>query len=262
MFFENVPQKYVEHIKALTKDQSFHEKINNDKILDELDDEMFDPAICYAELCSTIGLPINIDGRKFKAVNLLQYVYLWCIGSPLIKSSKEKVTEADLDIFFYTLNNKIEDAVTLSTKALGEIKRLNLDLKTAISIAYTLIDLAFQPLKMFPSSPNEGAKKCEFDTDWLTSMVAKVYSVTGLTPDYIMNNLSLTACCYYYVQWCRMQGAKDIEKRTPEEILKAQSERMDELLADRLIEIGALSEDDKKEFLVIIGTPPPRNDNK
>lgn len=68
--------------------------------------------------------------------------------------------------------------------------------------------------------------------------------------------LSLTACCLYYIQWCRMQGVQSISKRTSEEILKAQSERTDELIADRLIEKGVLRAEDRQRFLETVRTPP------
>ena len=53
-----------------------------------------------------------------------------------------------------------------------------------------------------------------------------------------------------------MQGVQSISKRTSEEILKAQSERTDELIADRLIEKGVLRAEDRQSFLETVKTPP------
>ena len=259
MFFQNLDKKYYEAIRSLTVDAEFQKRFNDDEVLNKLDEEKFDPALCYSEMCSVAGIPIIIDGKKYPAVKLLQYVYLWCIDSPLTKENGKEITELDLDIFFYTLENPIEDdPVTISTLAIGELRRRELSLEQAAETAKTLITLAFQPLKMFPSTSNTvvGNEQPVFDADWLTSMIAKVNQVTGYTPDHIMQKMSLCACCFYYIQWRRMQGDNKIEKRTSEEILKAQSERTDELIAERLIELGVLKEEEKQDFLDTIRTPP------
>lgn len=141
-------------------------------------------------------------------------------------------------------------------KQYGELRRRNLEINAAYEVANTLIHLAFSPLKMFPSVGTvEVHEQLCFDCDWMTNIIAKVHTVTGLTPKEI-ENMSLCACCFYYIQWCRMNGSKEISKRTSEEILKAQSERTDVLIAERLIEVGILKEEEKAEFLKTIGTPP------
>ena len=73
-----------------------------------------------------------------------------------------------------------------------------------------------------------------------------------------MNNLSMTACCFYYVQYARMQGAEHIEKRASEEILKAQSERTCTLICDRLIELGVIKEEQRDEIYHIMTVPPEK----
>lgn len=208
------------------------------------------------------GIPLVINGKKYNAVKLFQYVYLWCIDSPLVKDTVKNITELDLDIFFYTLDNTPDsDAVTVSTSAIGELRKRGLTIEEAAEVAKTLINLAFQPLRMFPQTNNVvvGNQQPAFDADWLTGMISKVHNVTGNTPDFIMNNMSLCACCFYYIQWCRNQGSQNISKRTPEEILKAQSERTDEMIAERLIELKVLKEEEKQDFIRTIRTPP---DNK
>ena len=262
MYFQNLDKKYQDAIKALTVDAEFQKRFNDDEVLNKLDEEKFDPSLCFTELCSTAGIPVVIEEERYSPVKLFQYVYLWCIDSPLAKDNGKKITELDLDIFFYTLDNKIDsDALSTSMKALGELKRRKLTFENGLAIARTLISLAFQPLRMFPNTSTAviGNQQPAFDADWLTSIVAKVHNVTGHTPDYIMNSMSLSACCFYYIQWCRIQGVQNISKRTSEEILKAQSERTDELIAERLIELKVLKEEEKQEFLNTIRTPP---DNK
>ena len=262
MYFNNVDKKYHEAIKALTKDAEFQKRYASDPVLDKLDEEKFDPATCYSELCSTINIPIIIEGQRYPAIKLLQFVYLWCIDSPLAKNNDKEITELDLDVFFYTLEHPItENILSLSTSAIGETRKRGLSIEDGEIVAKTLISFAFQPLRMFPKAQNTiiGNEEPEFDTDWMTAMIGKVHTVTGYTPDYIMNNLSLCACCFYYVQWARMQGAQNIAKRTSEEIIKAQFERTTELVAERLIELGVLKEEDKAQFIEEANTPPAEN---
>jgi len=258
MYFQKLDKKYQDAIKALTVDAEFQKRFNDDEVLNKLDEEKFDPALCFTELCNANDIPVTIDDKKYNAVKLFQYVYLWCIDSPLVKDNGKKITELDLDIFFYTLDNKIDsDAVSTSMKALGETRKRELTFEDALVIARTLISLAFQPLRMFPQTSTSviGNQQPAFDLDWLTSMIAKVHNVTGLSPNEI-KEMSLSACCFYYIQWCRIQGVQNISKRTSEEILKAQSERTDELIAERLIELKVLKEEDKQDFLNTIKTPP------
>ena len=259
MHFQRLDKRLQEAVKALTADAEFQKRFNDDEVLNRLDDEKFNPALCFSELCSAAGIPVLIEGEHYSPVKLLQYAYMWCIDSPLAKETGKEVTELDLDIFFYTLEHKPDsDAGTTALKAFGEVKRRGLSIEKASSIANALIGIAFQPLRMFPSTSATvvGSQQPSFDADWLTGMVAKVSAVTGLKPDEVMSGLSLTACCLYYIQWCRMQGVQSISKRTSEEILKAQSERTDELIADRPIEKGVLRAEDRQSFLETVRTPP------
>lgn len=259
MHFRELPPELQQAVKNLTRDKIFQDRFGHDEILNELDGEKFDPALCYIELCCMIGVPQIINNKKFKAVSLLQYCYLWCLENPLVKKMQREAEEIDLDVFFYTLNNDVnEDALSLATKAIGETKRLELSIDEAKNIANYLINLGFYPLKMFPQTATvEGSKDVAFDVDWITSIIAKVHEVTGYSPETIMK-MPLNTACFYYIQWARLQGCKDISKRTNEEILQAQSERTDMLIAERFIELGIIKEEDKQDFLNKIKTPPKK----
>ena len=52
MYFKNLDKKYAEAIKSLTKDAEFQKRFASDPVLDKLDEEKFDPALCYSEMCS------------------------------------------------------------------------------------------------------------------------------------------------------------------------------------------------------------------
>ena len=59
-----------------------------------------------------------------------------------------------------------------------------------MQILAEIIDIAFKPLKLFPRCGHTG--ELLFDADWLSNIVTKVYKVTGYSPEFIMNKLSLS----------------------------------------------------------------------
>lgn len=257
MFISKLKSPLKECAFLLNKDEEFQKRFQTDPILDKLYDEQYDPALCYIELTSTLNGKLEFDEQEFSQIRLLQYIWLWCVGNPLVKAGKD-IEEADLDLFFYTLEhefNPCDSILKIMTVAFGEIKRRNLTKERAEEIAKSLIGIGFHPLSMFPATNGTGNEQPMFDADWMTGIISKVHVVTGLLPKEI-EKMSMSACCFYFIQWCRMQGDNHIMKRTPEEILKAISKRTDELIAERLIELGQLKEEDKLEFLNIIGTPP------
>lgn len=77
-----------------------------------------------------------------------------------------------------------------------------------------------------------------------------------------MREMTLTACHYYYIQWNRMKGVKNIERLTKEEILIAQDRRACQLITDRLCELGIVKEEEKKAFFEEISTIPDAKEDK
>lgn len=123
MFFQKLPERLKEAIKALTIDDVFKQRFGTDEVLNKLDEEKFDLVQSYNELCNSSGIPVVINGEAYNAVKLFQYVYLWNIDNSLIRDNKKAVTELDLDIFFYTLDNPITTTgVELAKKAVRRTK--------------------------------------------------------------------------------------------------------------------------------------------
>ena len=71
-----------------------------------------------------------------------------------------------------------------------------------------------------------------------------------------MNELSLTAACYYFAQYRRMNGSDKIFKRTDEEILILEDRRACEMIVDRLIEKGVFPAEEREKWFKEISTPP------
>lgn len=261
MFFQNLPKNIQEAIKGLTQDKEFQDRFGHDPVLDELDDEKNDLKDTLPELLSTLNYKLHYKDKEYNNLTPLKWSFLWNVNSPFVRKSKKEPKMVDADLFFYVLEYGVEDILTsdLISKSFGYCQKNGLDIDDAGSVIHILISRAFNPLKMFPTTKTSKTEtEPVFDADWLTSLVSKVHSSTGYAPDYIMNNLSMTACCFYYVQYARMQGAEHIEKRASEEILKAQSERTCTLICDRLIELGVIKEEQRDEIYHIMTVPPEK----
>ena len=259
MFFQKLPSNVQEAIKNLTVDNVFQERFGKDPILDALDDEKNNISNAFKELISTFNFKLRYKDKKYNNLTPAIWCYLWCIESPFVKSSKKEPTQADLDFFFYVLENGVDDisVVEVAAKSLNFCQNNGIDQDEAVEVIHILSSNAFSPLKMFPNNGEQAtATEPVFDSDWLTALISKVHSVTGYAPDYIANKMSLTACCFYYAQYARMQGTQHIEKRAPEEILKAQDERACELILDRLEELKVVKHEDRAEFFKIMTTIP------
>lgn len=150
------------------------------------------------------------------------------------------------------ISSKLEDILVNAENYSKKV--LKLDYEKAKTYIKILISFAFKPLKLFPYSNSDS--QLMFDADWLTSIISKVHITTGYSPDYIINQMSLSAACYYFAQWARLQGSNNIHRRTDEEILILQMERSVDLICERLIELNVFPKEDRLKYRMIMLTPP------
>lgn len=261
MHFQKLSKHIQDAIALFPKDKVFQERYGHDPELDALDEELFKPAVALRDILATFNFKYAIKGRKFNNITPMVWCYLWCIESPFVKDVQKKATSADLDLFFYVLENGVEDigVIDTATKSFGWCEKNGLKAEDGIEAVNTLITAAFAPLKMFPHTKEVMGKQiCFFDADWITSLCSKVHTVTGYTPDYIMKKMSLTAACYYYIQYSRMQGVQNIERIPDEEVMKQQADRTCTMIIDRLIELNVVTEADRDELFKTMTTPPDK----
>lgn len=257
MYFKLLPENIKAAIQKLTVDEVFQERFGTDKRLDEIDDMKENKAEEYKALLSVYGKKLIIDNHIIPNLTPAMWSFLWATGSPFVSSHREP-TENDVDYFMYILYNGItsENAATVFTESLNFCEeKLNMKYSEALLIIINVIKYAFRPLKLFPATGG-GYGKLSFDADWLTSLVARVHNVTGYTPDYIINELPITACCYYFAQYARIQGVENIHKRTDEEILILQNERVSELICERLIELEVFPPEEFSKWKRVMLTKP------
>lgn len=202
---------------------------------------------------------LAFDGYKTKCITPAKWAYLWATSSPFIVNGKEP-TLLDVDYFLYVLDNGIEegDVVLSFNRSLGYTKKLNISYEEGIKIIINSIRVAFRPLNLFPKRQGNTNRKPMFDADWITSLVARVHSVTGESPKEIMNEMSLTAACYYFAQYARMNGDDTIYKRSEEEILIAQDRRAVEMICERLIELNVIQREEYFKYYKIMTTNPDK----
>lgn len=256
MYFKLLPDHIKEAIQNLTVDETFQKRFANDKRLDEIDELKENKGEEYKALLSVYGQHLVINSFEIPNITPAIWSYLWVCDSPFISSMK-KPKEIDIDFFMYVLYNgvKMSPSEVFSNSIKFCENKLKISYVEALSYIITIIKYAFRPLKLFPASGGM-VKKVSFDADWLTSLVARVHNVTGYSPEYIMNEMSLTACCYYFAQYARIQGAENVYKRTDEEILILQNERTVEMICERLIELNIFPEEEYEKWKKVMVTKP------
>lgn len=262
MYFSKLPEHIKEAITKLPQDDVFQERFAKDKRLDEIDEMKENLGEEYRILLAVLKKTLSLENMQIKHITPGVWSYLWVISSPFVWN---KVPEPhDADLFLYIIENGIKDGDPI--KLLNEstdyaAKKYKLNFIDSCKVIFTLIKYAFRPLHLFPAASGANNKP-SFDADWLTGMVAKVHNVTGYTPDYIINELPLCACCYYFAQYCRQQGSDNIHKRTDEEILILQMERSVELICERLIELDVFPIEEYEKWKTVMMTKPTKDGGK
>ena len=94
----------------------------------------------------------------------------------------------------------------------------------------TLVSLSFKPLEMLPSINTASSDDNVFDVDWMLRLCGIVAKKTNYTIEYVMYQMSLNSCYYYYVDFQREFDTKGlIKKHSDGEINKAIWQRTIEL---------------------------------
>lgn len=251
MNFKNLEKRIQDVIKTFPADKEFNEALNTDKILDNLDLEETHRENDYDEFLMLTEGKFFVNGKKYHAMTVKNWVYLFILKSPLIQQTDKKPTSLDFDIMFNIVENGVEDINAI--ESLGSCKSAGLSDDEIIDWYEKQMNLAFTPMLMFPHNIEEAGEKivCKdpvFDCDWLTSMITRVHSVTGMSPSEIIN-LPLNTCCYYFVQFARVNGTKNIDRKSPEEISIAKLERTTEIIVDTLIKKGVIKLEERQEYI-------------
>lgn len=258
MNFTHLPDDVKQAVINLTNDKIFQDRFAKDKILDDLESEKYNSQDEYFALLTVLNGKFVIGQYEINAITPALWSFLYITKSPFVVNT-ERITKADVDFILYILSKGLNEAGTspqeIYMNSIGFCEENGIDIMEAIRTILDLIKISFRPLKMFPTKNTDCQSQPRFDADWLTALVAKVYQVTGLPPQKIINEMSLTECCYYYAQYQRMNSAQEIQMRSDDEIMLQMGKRTVQLILERLLEINIIEEKDVKLYRDIMNTP-------
>lgn len=253
MKFDKLPQEVKNGIMKVAKDcDEFNKILSEDKILDELDEQKID--LDFERECfdAFIGKSYVHGNHFFKHISLKSWSTLWHLNSPIVNGSLEKIGLADIDTFFYVINeDDIElDAVEENSKNYSLMKYSDI-LDELPEIVFKLVKIAFFPLTFFPSANSEvrGKQEMIYDCDWMAKIIAVVSSSSRMSPSEIMNS-SLYYSSLMYVQYAKMNSTNGrmIGRKAPQDVLSEQDYRACQLLSEYLAKQNVIKEDEIEKY--------------
>lgn len=259
MNFTHLPENVKQAVISLTRDDEFQRRFAKDKILDELEAEKYNSQDEYFALLTVLNGKFVIGQYEVNAITPAIWSFLFITKSPFVTSNIKQITKHDVDYILYILAKGLDDAGSspeqIYMNSLGFCENNGIDVFEAIRTILDLIKISFRPLKMFSASGTTANIQPRFDADWLTGIAAKVHQVTGLTPKQIINEMSLTECCYYFAQYSRMNSTQEIQMKSDEQIMVQMSRRTVDLILERLLEINIIDKEDVQNYRKIMNTP-------
>lgn len=219
---------------AVMQDDEFEKILNADQVLDELERSKYNRQDEYFQFLNVTGNLFKICGIHVQPLTPAIWCFLWILENGYTLRTKP-VTNEDTDMFLYIISHGIKNIGNSLTELYFDSKEYcsqnNIAYDEAQIDIKTTIGLTFKPLEMVPNlSSTEHLEENVFDVDWLTRICSIVAEETNYTPEYIMFQMSLNSCYYYYVNHLRKNDTKNlIRKRTSGEINQAIYERTVEL---------------------------------
>lgn len=249
MIFRTLPQNIQYQIYLLTKDNQFQERFGKDEKLDQLDELKYDPFIEYCQLQLLMHNKLEMCGIELEPLTLSLVAYLYTLKSPLVIKD-ETISMLDINLFFYLLQTKdfektFEQLLVNSLNYCTE--QMKVTEQQAIEMFKNIMKINFRVLNMFPKL--QGARKTNFNADWLTSIVTKVKQVTSYSTQELYKEIPFCEVYYSFAQYCRENGSEAIYLRTEEEIQVEIDKRSTELVVDYLIEKNVIEQKDREYYI-------------
>ena len=207
-----------------------------------------------------LNQPLQVENLKFNQLTIKAWSTLWALESPFTLDS-DKISQADIDLLLYAVNApSLDDYEELVRSSIDYCKKLEIDENLGKYVCFTLVNLAFAPLRLFPQNSVKltAGETPLYDSDWIASIVSKVHAQTGASAERIINQMSLNSCCAYFVDWARMQGQKGIGRKSDAQIIQEIDSRCNEIIIDRLIEKGDIKPEDREYYTECFKRPNRR----
>ena len=267
MYLNRLPDKLKEEVRRIANapdgDHPFNHIFSEDPVFKKL--EELDFSMDFERLCTQtfLGLPIEMHGEKFKAITPLVWHVLWSINSPLSRDDFNDATVEDMDVFFYLIENGFDgDFASLKHKAdCYCLKRYTAEVIPHLpEVMIMLIRLAFFPLTFYPSEVHTvGKQKSIFDVEWLASITSLAHLECGDGVADLMKK-PLQYSTFYFLEYAKQNGTKDIGRQPLEETLKMKVERVCELLCDWFVKQNLITEDEKDGIFTLLTAEEVKKD--
>lgn len=224
-----------EDLQYLANTPEFSTFISDDPELDAIDAEKFNPALELRMIAELSGIMYRIGTAVFPPVFPLLLSYLWVLDNPFITHSREK-TELDADIFLYLLHSRefSGSPVDLIDTAAGFCRENGITFEQAQQEISELLAIAYNPLSFHPQTGPRSDTPPVYDADWLTNKLSAAARIANCPAEELMFK-PLSAVLWWYTQARReTEPPGSIRRRTPEEIMQAEMERLYELAIEFL----------------------------
>lgn len=190
-----------------------------------------------------------IEGMFFEPITLALYSYLYTIKSNLIFDIN-KIDLIDLDIFFYLLQTKdySYDWKSVLFKSSDYCNKvLKLTPSQIVAIFNRIYSIQFKVFSFFPRISDESSEP-SFNVDWMLGILSKIKSYVSYTTEELYTRVSIMEIYYWYIQFCKNNGDKNIFIRNEQEILDEIDNRIIDLVIQRLMQKKIIKRDQHQYY--------------
>lgn len=213
----------VNQLRTLAASAEFQRLLAEDPHLRELEDSQYDRRDEYLGLRNALRFSFSLGPLELHPPTPALWAYLWATGNAYA-SDFEHADDLDTDIAVFLLSRKWEELqrppAEIAAAAIGFCGKNGIDYGEAGNLICELISQAFRPLRMLPEHAAEkGSAPPAFDIDWLTRLCSTVARESNESASRVMFEMSLAACCFYFIQAMRRKNpGADIRRRSNAEL--------------------------------------------
>lgn len=201
------------------QDDDFKQILANDKIIEQLEKQKYNPQVEYWQLMQVLSGKSALGDVIFKPFTLALWSFLYSIKNPFVIGGD--IQNKDVDLVLYLLHHGFSG---LSQKIFADSKdfciKNDLDYLQARVYILQMINLSFRPFEMLPN--HGGGQKPKFNLEWLISMCSIVYKQSGCDRFYILYQMSMIQAFYYVICCMKQNDVKNQIKRRNSDQINAQ----------------------------------------
>ncbi len=203
-------------LQILAASDEFQKLLEEDEHLRELEASKYDRQEEFAGLMDVLFFPTVIGPLTVRPVTPAVWSYLWGMGNSYTADVR-KANDMDTDIFLYLVSHDLRELkctpAEVAAASIGYCGKNGISREAAETLLCGMIAQAFRPLRMLPETRFKGDGPNVFDEDWLTRLCAIVTRETQERASYVMFEMSLHACCCYFIQALRKTDVNNTIRR-------------------------------------------------